>query len=268
MKNIRESIPVLLAIAFQANQIHGFTSFNINPGLVLRPVSIKESRDVLSLASSPQSDGEKSEVPVAATENVNPVQASSQSDGEKSEVSVASTEKVNSVQPSPQSDGERSEVSAAVSDKVNSIQDDLKARYAIVQKSRDEGASFKQIIANVLAGEYDMNAVKVEVLEMIKSAPCVMFTWENSPSCKKAVEAFDLVGANVKIIRLDDPWDKGNPMRAELGKLVGRTSVPFVFIGGEYVGGYDGGTSDVAPGMVNLAFKGTLSTQLKEAGAL
>jgi len=101
-----------------------------------------------------------------------------------------------------------------------------------------------------------------------------MFTWEQSPSCKKAVEAFDVMGAKVTIVRLDDPWSEGNPMRAELGKMVGRTSVPFVFLDGEYIGGYDGGLESgddemsAAPGMVALAFKGTLREKLESVGAL
>lgn len=165
-----------------------------------------------------------------------------------------------------ESDSEKGSELATTSS--NSFMDALKVRYNIAQKSRDEGASVKQVLADVLAGEYDSGAVKAEVEEAIKSAPCVMFTWQSSPSCKKAVEAFDLMGANVTIVRLDDPWDKGNPMRAELGKLVGRTSVPFVFVGGEYIGGFDGGISETAPGMVNLAFKGELAPKLKEVGAL
>lgn len=49
---------------------------------------------------------------------------------------------------------------------------------------------------------------------------------------------------------------------------MGRSSVPCVFIGGEYVGGFDGGVGDEAPGMVALAFKGTLRGMLDDAGAL
>ena len=95
-----------------------------------------------------------------------------------------------------------------------------------------------------------------------------MFTWQSSPSCKKAVEAFKLMNADVKIVRLDGPWSEGNPKRAILGKKVGRTSVPFVFINGKYIGGFDGGKNDDAPGMVDLAFQGKLRPMLLEAGAM
>jgi glutaredoxin len=95
-----------------------------------------------------------------------------------------------------------------------------------------------------------------------------MFIWEASPFSKKAVEAMEVAGADVKIVRLDDPWEEGNPLRAELGKRTGRTSVPNVWIAGEYVGGFDGGVSEESPGIVNLAFRGTLLPKLEAAGAL
>lgn len=97
-----------------------------------------------------------------------------------------------------------------------------------------------------------------------------MYTWENSPSCKKAVDAFKVIGATPKIVRLDDPFDEGNKVRAVLGRKVGRTSVPFVFVDGQYIGGFDGGlegNSD-ASGMVDLAFQGKLRGMLTAAGAM
>ena len=100
----------------------------------------------------------------------------------------------------------------------------------------------------------------------------VMYTWESSPSCKKAIEAFEIINANVKIVRLDDPWTEGNPIRAVLGRSIGRSSVPFIFINGNYIGGYDGGIENDednnASGMLNLAFQGKLRDMLNDAGAM
>ena len=95
-----------------------------------------------------------------------------------------------------------------------------------------------------------------------------MFTWEASPACKQAVKCLDIAGASYKNVRLDDPWSEGNPIRAELGKMVGRSSVPCIFIGGKYVGGFDGGVGDEKPGILTMAFEGTLREKLKEVGAL
>ena len=49
---------------------------------------------------------------------------------------------------------------------------------------------------------------------------------------------------------------------------VGRPTVPSIWIGGEYVGGFDGGTGQDSPGIVDLAFRGTLRPMLEAAGAL
>jgi len=109
--------------------------------------------------------------------------------------------------------------------------------------------------------------VKGKIQAEIDAAPCVMFTWEASPSCKQAIKYLDVAGAKYKIVRLDDPWSEGNPIRAELGKMVGRSSVPCIFMGGKYVGGFDGGVGE-AGGLMEMAFKGTLQDKLKEVGAL
>lgn len=151
---------------------------------------------------------------------------------------------------------------------VDDLVDNIKTRFSIFQRSRESGSSGKQIMADIIAGEYDVDETKKKMEDLIRSAPVVVFTWERSPSCVKALKAFHLMNVNVKVHRLDDPWSEGNSLRAELGKKVGRTSVPFVFINCEYIGGYDGGTGDDKPGMVDLAFQGKLQLMLKDVGAL
>jgi glutaredoxin 3 len=149
-----------------------------------------------------------------------------------------------------------------------SFLDTVTKTYDNFQKARSDGYDFKQSTAIAIAGEYDADAVKTQIQEQIKSAPCVMFTWEASPACKKAIKYLDVAGAKYKIVRLDDPWEEGNPFRSELGKMVGRSSVPCIFIGGEYVGGFDGGVGDESPGILEMAFKGTLREKLMAVGAL
>eukprot|EP00527_Entomoneis_sp_CCMP2396_P002750 CAMPEP_0198143536 /NCGR_PEP_ID=MMETSP1443-20131203/8497_1 /TAXON_ID=186043 /ORGANISM="Entomoneis sp., Strain CCMP2396" /LENGTH=216 /DNA_ID=CAMNT_0043806787 /DNA_START=71 /DNA_END=721 /DNA_ORIENTATION=+ len=167
-------------------------------------------------------------------------------------------------------DGRSSIVLKAVEEAsfVDGIVEKLQTSLRIAQDSNAKGYDFKQTLANVLAGEYDEAAIQAQIDADIASAPCVMFTWERSPSCVKAVEALEVMGIDdqVKIVRLDDPWDKGNPIRAELGKRVGRSSVPIIFIGGDYVGGFDGGVSDAAPGIQSMAFQGTFRPKLEQAG--
>ena len=60
---------------------------------------------------------------------------------------------------------------------------------------------------------------------------------------------------------------QGNPRRAALGRLTGKSSVPSIWIGGEYIGGCDDGPTEEAPGLVKLALKGALRPALDSAGA-
>lgn len=161
-----------------------------------------------------------------------------------------------------------SQLASSVNDESDSFIDTVTQRYQLFQKSRSDGYDFKQSVATTIAGEYDTEEVQNKIKESIASAPCVMFTWDPSPACKKAIKYLDIAGASYKIIRLDDPWSDGNPIRAELGKMVGRSSVPCIFMGGQYVGGFDGGVGDDSPGILEMAFKGTLREKLKEVGAL
>ena len=113
-----------------------------------------------------------------------------------------------------------------------------------------------------------LQAARAEIEASTASAPLVLFTWKSSPACKKALALLELTGVTPKIVALDEPWSKGNPIRAELGRLTKKSSVPSIWIGGEYVGGCDDGPSDAAPGLVPLAFKGQLIPKLQEAGAM
>jgi glutaredoxin 3 len=174
----------------------------------------------------------------------------------------------NTMQDAPATEAISSVVPNEESPIMEKLVDSIKFRYDLFQKAKGEGYDFKQSTACAIAGEYDATAVLEEVEDIIKSYPCVMFSWESSPSCKKAVDAFEKVGADVKIVRLDDPWDEGNPIRAEIGKMVGKSSVPMIFIDGEFVGGYDAGVSEDAPGILDMAFKGTLRPKLETAGAM
>jgi len=137
----------------------------------------------------------------------------------------------------------------------------------IFQASKAEGMDFKQSVADAIAGNYDRDVVTADVQALASSAPLVLFTWESSPACKKALKLIAETGANPTVVRLDNPWSEGNPQRAALGRLTGKSSVPSIWIGGEYVGGCDDGPSDAAPGLVPLAFRGTLREKLEAAGA-
>jgi glutaredoxin-related protein len=137
-----------------------------------------------------------------------------------------------------------------------------------------DGYNLKQSMAIAIAGdEYDPTQVRQEIQTILDLNPCVLFTWEASPSCQQAIKALESMNHNstvvdFEIVRLDNPWSEGNKLRAELGKMTGKSSVPSIWIGGVYVGGYDAGVSEEAPGLVQMAFQGTLRPKLEQAGAL
>ncbi len=59
---------------------------------------------------------------------------------------------------------------------IDSFVEDLKMRFRIFQESNAAGSSFKQTVANVIAGEYNQAEVRAEVDELIDSASCGKFT--------------------------------------------------------------------------------------------
>ncbi|KAL1525282.1 hypothetical protein AB1Y20_020145 [Prymnesium parvum] len=145
--------------------------------------------------------------------------------------------------------------------------EELQARFELFSEGKRAGG-FKQGVAEAIAGKFDRDAVAAEVQTLAASAPLVLFTWEASPSCKKALKLLAIARATPKIVRLDDPWDEGNKKRAALGRLTGKSSVPSIWIGGKYIGGCEDGPSPEAPGLVPMAFAGTLLPALEAAGAL
>ena len=64
-----------------------------------------------------------------------------------------------------------------------------------------------------------------------------------------------LLEVNLKNVWLDDPWDEGNPLWDDLGKITGKSLVPSVWVGGKYIGGYDALTDVTSSGMAELAFR-------------
>lgn len=80
----------------------------------------------------------------------------------------------------------------------------------------------------------------------------------------KAKQVLDTYGASYTVVELNEVAD-GYALRAELAEKTGRTSVPALYVGGEFVGGCnDGGMG----GVMTLDRAGTLKGLLQDAGAL
>jgi len=150
-----------------------------------------------------------------------------------------------------------------------SFLDDFQERVSIFSKSLQAGVPFKQSVAETLAGpEFDYEKESKKIDEIVSSNPCVLFSWTVSPSCKKAKALLSEIGCSYKSIELNEPWSEGNLVRAALGRKTGKSSVPSIWINGKYIGGCDDGPTDESPGLVKLAFRGTLRPMLIAAGVL
>jgi glutaredoxin 3 len=114
------------------------------------------------------------------------------------------------------------------------------------------GYRFKQWVADIVAGEYDEAAVSATVDEFIAQNEIAMFSFTTCPFCRRAKDALDEQGLSYQSLELDElGGNKGNEIRAILGKKTKRTSVPSIFIRGQYIGGCNDG-----PGLLPLMQSG------------
>ena len=92
------------------------------------------------------------------------------------------------------------------------------------------------------------------VAEVIASVPVVVFAASWCPYCKQAKAALKEAGVEFKDVEVTDA------QKAELKALTGKTSVPQVFVKGQFIGGCnDGGLGGTVP----LLKSGKLQEMLK-----
>ena len=125
----------------------------------------------------------------------------------------------------------------------------------------DEG---KKKLVKSMAGEYDAEAIQARTNGLINDNPVLMFSFTTCPFCVKAKGVLDGMNAKYTVVELDVDPD-GKAIRAEMGDLIGRTSVPAIWIGQEFVGGCNDGPLG---GVVKLNDEGKLKGMLKNVGAL
>ena len=119
-------------------------------------------------------------------------------------------------------------------------------------------------IAKLQAGSYDEAEMKARVENEIKRKPCVMYATSSCPFCAEAKSALTAMGAVYTVHDFDED-EEGMAMKAELIKITEQTSVPQVFVGGQFVGGCnDGGMGGVLP----LKKSGKLEELLIASGSL
>ena len=137
-------------------------------------------------------------------------------------------------------------------------------KFSTVVASNDIGYRFKQTVADLVAGDYDEASTIESIENFISSSPVAMYSFTTCPFCRKAKDFLEDQNITYTAIELDLLEDnKGNEIRAALGKITKRTSVPSIFINGEYIGGCNDGN----PGLLPLARDAErFNSMLKEAG--
>lgn len=80
----------------------------------------------------------------------------------------------------------------------------------------------------------------------------------------KAKEVLDSKSAKYIVVELDQDPD-GKAIRAEMGEILGRTSVPAIWIDSQFIGGCNDGP---VGGIVSLDESGKLDDMLKAVGSI
>lgn len=137
----------------------------------------------------------------------------------------------------------------------------------------DMGYRFKQWVADIVAGEYNREEIKGFITNFIKQADddqgermskVKMFSFTTCPFCRSAKDYLDQEGISYESIELDLlDGNRGNEVRAMLGEMTKRTSVPSIFINGQAIGGLNDGM----PGLMPLAKSGKLRIMLEPTNA-
>ena len=136
-------------------------------------------------------------------------------------------------------------------------------QFSAMVSSNELGYRFKQTVADLVAGEYDKEMRGESIKQFISETPVAMYSFTTCPFCRKAKDYLEEQSIPYTSIELDElPGNEGNEIRAELGRLTKRTSVPSIFIGGEYIGG----CNDGRPGLLPLAREDKLKNMLEKAG--
>jgi glutaredoxin 3 len=142
-----------------------------------------------------------------------------------------------------------------------SERDSFANQFSAFIASNDIGYTFKQFVADIVAGDFDNDHVGAEIDNFIKEHPVAMFSFSTCPFCRRAKDYLEACRIPYQSIELDElQGNRGSEIRAMLGRKTRRTSVPSIFIGGQYIGGCNDG-----PGLLPLAESGELQRLLQDA---
>eukprot|EP00970_Alexandrium_tamarense_P002040 scaffold276_cov200-Alexandrium_tamarense.AAC.3 len=116
-----------------------------------------------------------------------------------------------------------------------------------------------------IAGDYDAIAIRNKMDTLIEENPVLMFRCVATHRSFTSKAVLDGKGAKYKVLELDQMGQEGKAIRAEMGSLLGRTSVPAIWINKEFIGGCNDGPLGGINGLNN---SNKLDALLKSAGAM
>lgn len=145
----------------------------------------------------------------------------------------------------------------------------------VVKPFMENEAPLQEQLTRALGGFLNMAPsaaeVSAEIEETINDEPIVLYSYTLSPFSQEAVKVLESTHCMFHTVDLGPQWmllgPRSSAIRAELGRLYGVTSIPQVFIGGEWVGGlFSGGTH--GGGLNQLIEEKRLMTKIAAAGGV
>ena len=133
-------------------------------------------------------------------------------------------------------------------------------QFSEVMATNPLGYRFKQWVADIVAGDFDQDAIESKIDTFIDENKVAMFSFTTCPFCRRAKDFLDEKGMPYEAMELDLlEGNEGNEIRAALGRRTKRTSVPCIFVQQKCIGGCNDG-----PGLLPLAKSGELDILLAD----
>lgn len=115
------------------------------------------------------------------------------------------------------------------------------------------------------AGTYNQPAIQAQLQALVQDHPVAMLTFTECPYCIEARSIFNAKQCEYAELNLDTVGRASYAYRVELHALTGRTSLPAIWIGGQFIGGCNDGPMG---GLMVMNENGRLDNLLQQAGAL
>mmetsp|Transcript_38469 Transcript_38469/g.46422 ORF Transcript_38469/g.46422 Transcript_38469/m.46422 type:complete len:206 (-) Transcript_38469:858-1475(-) len=148
----------------------------------------------------------------------------------------------------------RSKVQLVTADLKNSAEADTFLNKVTEFMANSPVNQAKKWLAQQQAGEYDSERISSEIDTYISDNKVMIFSYSTCPFCKKAKDELTNRGIPFLALELDEIGKEGAAIRAELAKKTDRTSVPSIWVTGEFIGG----CNDGSPGLFPLINEGKL----------